>query len=164
MVSRGSLQQFRHEEVLIGPDDGPPVHGHLTIRPGMWADVCPCLNCPQQISVKILRPKDLRDKVYHKVSDELCVLDKLVVIIPDNQNTGIWQQLWHKTIKRYFYRPEARLLGKNWSHWALYVDWTKTKEPKKQEFIKPNQTYTLDELEGKIVRTRSSQRRFPKRT
>ena len=165
MASRGSLRRPHHEEALIGPDDGPPLHKNLAIRPPMWADVCMRLRCHDQTPVKILGHKDLKDRVYEKVLNQLQAVDKLVVIIPDSQANGIWQVLWFVTKKKYFYRPQAQLLGRPWAHWALLIDWLHVKAPdvEKDQEIKPNRTYTAEELEGKVVRTPTSRRRYQRR-
>jgi hypothetical protein len=102
---------------------------------------------------------DLSDKKYHMIVDELRITDRLVVIMPDRQNTMVWQTLWFFTQKKYFYHPHTSLLGvSTWSHWALLVDWAKM--VKSDDIMTPGREYDAAELQGKIQRTSSSRRKY----
>ena len=182
MVSRGSLPQqgpdYDDEDARIsemlqagrsvafkpGVQDSDTAGGfnaHLTVRPGMWSDVCLRLRCPKDTPVKVLKMSDLNEKKSDKILDELSSIDQLVVIMPDRQNNIVWQTLWHYTQKKYFYHPHASLLGvSTWSHWALLVDWNK--RIKYDDVLKPGREYDAAEadLEGKLQRTSSSRRKY----
>lgn len=126
----------------------------------MWNDVCLRLNCSKDTPVKILMPVDLLDKNHKKVVEELKVVTKLVVVMPDCTNCGIWQLLDFFTVKKYFYRAEAQLLGRaGWTHWALLIDWTKRKK-EDDDIMKPGREYSVAELEGRVQRTQAARRRY----
>ena len=124
------------------------------------------LQCSKDTPVKVLTPVDLTDDKVDSVLHQLQCYDRVVVIMPDRQDVGVWQMLWFFTQRRYFYRPHTRLLGvEGLSHWALLVDFNKMKDGKKQddELIKPEREYGAEELEGKFQLTRSAKRRYRKR-
>ena len=133
-----------------------------TVRPGMWPDVCMRLQCAHETPVKVLTPVDLTDGNGDRVLDQLHAVDRVVVIMPDRQDTYVWQILSAFTQKRYFYRPQARLLGvAGLSHWALLVDWTKRVDF--DDTITPDHVYSIEELSGKFQWTKSAKRRHRKR-
>ena len=74
------------------------------------------------------------------IVDELRITDRLVVIMPDRQNTMVWQTPWFFTQKKYFYHLHTSLLGvSTWSHWALLVDWAKM--VKSDDIMTPGREY-----------------------
>lgn len=144
---------------IADSDTAPGRSGHLTIRPGMWADVCLRLRCHEETPVKVLQPRDFRESRYDSVIWQLRAIDKLVVIAPDRRNTLLWQMLQPFVSKRYYYYAHVRLLGRqDWAHWAWLVDWSL--EPKSDDFIRPERDYVAAELDGRLQRTSSSRRRY----
>ena len=184
MASRGSNQQkrqpdsddedLRFAELLqtgtsVAFQPGVPgadtARGHsaqLSVRLGMWSDVCLRLRCSKDTPVKIRKVSDLLDRRVESVDnilDELRSINRLVLIMPDMQDNRVWQTIWFVTQKRYFYYPRARLLGvATWSHWALLLDWTKPISV--DDYMKPDHEYTGAELEGKVQRTSPSRRKY----
>ena len=154
MVRRGSLSN---------QDGRQQQQPQLAVRDAMMADLQLRLHTEDGTPIVVLQPRDIAQKNEDKTLDRLFAMKKVIVIMPDMTDNLVWQMLDGGTVRRYYYRPRAMLLGRPWAHWALAIDWSKKPELE-TEMMTPDREYTVEELEGKVKRTPSSRRRYRKKT